>query len=53
MDLGLIESTDGGATWRTVSPRGEADFHALAARHSRVYGHSAGRLVVSEDAGRT
>ena len=48
-NLGLIESTDGGETWESVSLRGEADFHSLEARHGRVYGHSGGVLMVSED----
>jgi hypothetical protein len=48
-NLGLIESTDGGATWESVSLRGEADFHSLEARHGRVYGHSGGVLMVSAD----
>lgn len=48
-NLGLIESTDGGQTWDSVSLRGEADFHSLEARHGRVYGHSGGTLMVSED----
>ena len=48
-NLGLIESTDGGQTWRSVSLRGEADFHTLEARHGQVYGHSGGRLMVSQD----
>jgi len=48
-NLGLIESTDGGATWDSLSLRGEADFHTLEARHDRVYGNSGGRLMVSRD----
>lgn len=48
-NLGLIESTDGGKTWDTVSLEGKADFHTLKARHGRVYGHSGGQLLVSED----
>jgi hypothetical protein len=48
-NLGLIESTDGGQTWNTVSLEGEADFHTLKARHGRVYGSSGGQLFVSED----
>jgi hypothetical protein len=48
-NLGLIESTDGGKTWQTVSLEGKADFHTLKARHGRVYGHSGGQLMVSED----
>lgn len=48
-NLGLIESTDGGQTWTTVSLEGEADFHALEARHGLVYGYNAGFLMVSAD----
>lgn len=29
-NLGVLESRDGGATWRSVALRGKADFHALA-----------------------
>jgi len=49
--LGLIESTDGGQTWRSVSLLGEVDFHALRAAHDRVYGWNAtdGAFMVSED----
>ena len=36
--LGLIESSDAGRTWRTLSLKGEADFHGLAAAHGRTYG---------------
>ncbi len=48
-NLGLIESTDGGATWKTLSLEGEADFHALRFRHDTVYGYNAGELMVSSD----
>ncbi|WP_198588488.1 F510_1955 family glycosylhydrolase [Geodermatophilus chilensis] len=48
-NLGLIETTDGGQTWRTLSLAGEADFHALDAADGMVYGYSGGRLLVSED----
>ena len=48
-NLGLLESTDGGRTWDSVSLLGQADFHSLEARHGRVYGHSAGVLMVSQD----
>jgi photosystem II stability/assembly factor-like uncharacterized protein len=48
-NLGLIESTDGGKSWETVSLAGKADFHTLKARHGRVYGHSGEQLMVSED----
>jgi len=53
-NLGLIESGDGGRTWRTISLDGEADFHALVASGERVYGYDGtlGRLMVSGDGGR-
>jgi hypothetical protein len=49
--LGLIESTDGGQTWQSLSLAGRADFHALEARHGRVYGFNSltGAFMVSED----
>lgn len=49
--LGLIESTDGGETWQSVSLLGEVDFHALAAAHGRIYGWDSmsGRFMVSSD----
>ena len=49
--VGLIESTDGGQTWRELSLAGEADFHALEYHHGRVYGLNSmtGQLLVSED----
>lgn len=52
--LGLIESTDGGMMWQSLSLSGEADFHSLEARHGAVYGHNSltGALLVSSD-GRT
>lgn len=49
--LGLIESTDAGRTWESVSLSGEADFHALRFAHDIAYGldsHS-GQLLVSPD----
>ena len=53
--LGLIESKDAGRRWRPVSLRGRADFHVLRTQGRRVYGFNAsdGRLMVSEDGGRT
>ena len=48
-NVGLIESTDSGKSYETVSLEGKADFHTLKARHGRVYGHSGGQLMVSED----
>jgi hypothetical protein len=49
--LGLIESTDAGVTWRSVSLSGEVDFHGLAFAHGRVYGwdSGSGRFMVSSD----
>ena len=49
--VGLIESTDGGKTWATLSLSGEADFHALEYRHDRVYGLNSmtGQLLTSTD----
>ena len=49
--LGLIESSDAGKTWRTLSLSGEADFHGLAAAHGQVYGWDSGtgRFMTSAD----
>jgi len=49
--LGLIESTDAGQTWRSLSLSGQADFHALEYRHDTVYGYDSGtgQLMVSTD----
>jgi photosystem II stability/assembly factor-like uncharacterized protein len=54
-NLGLIESDDGGVTWRPVSLMGEADFHAMDVSGQMVVGHDSvtGRLLVSTDLGRT
>src|ERR687891_1348830 len=53
--LGLIESTDGGKSWRPISLLGEADFHVLRSAGERVYGYDASndRLLVSADRGRS
>ncbi|MCA1674608.1 MAG: exo-alpha-sialidase [Actinobacteria bacterium] len=51
-NLGLIESTDGGRSWQSLSLAGEADFHSLEAGHGLIYGSHAGQLMVSQD-GRT
>lgn len=48
-NLGLIESTDGGQTWTTLSLEGDADFHALDVAQGVIYGYSGGRLLVSDD----
>jgi hypothetical protein len=49
--VGLIESTDAGATWRSRSLEGRADFHSLHARHGFVYGYDfpTGELMVTAD----
>ncbi|WP_344252662.1 F510_1955 family glycosylhydrolase [Actinoplanes campanulatus] len=49
--LGLIESTDGGVTWQTMSLSGTADFHGLRAAHNAVYGYNSadGAFMVSTD----
>jgi hypothetical protein len=49
--LGLIESTDGGTGWKSLSLSGRADFHALRFAHGSEFGldsHS-GELLVSAD----
>lgn len=49
--LGLIESTDAGATWTSISLSGRVDFHGLAFAHDQVYGWDSGtrRFMVSAD----
>jgi hypothetical protein len=49
--LGLIESTDGGATWASRSLDGKVDFHALATSQGTTYGWDSGsnRLLASTD----
>ena len=37
--LGLIESENGGRSWREVSLQGEVDFHVLEASGRRIYGY--------------
>lgn len=53
--LGLIESTDAGKSWQTISLLGEADFHVLRSKGHRIYGFDATneRLLFSRDAGRS
>lgn len=46
--VGLIESTDGGRTWQTLSRAGESDFHALAATEDTVIGFD-GALRATDD----
>ena len=54
-NLGLIESRDGGRTWKGVSLLGQADFHVLQSAGRRVYGFDGtqGRLMVSSNDGRS
>ncbi len=54
-NLGLIESGDGGRSWKNVSLLGEADFHVLESAGRRIYGvnNADGALMVSADAGRS
>lgn len=49
--LGLIESTDGGASWVNLSLAGEADFHGLSFLDGTTYGWDAtsGTFMVSTD----
>jgi hypothetical protein len=51
--LGLVRSTDTGATWTTLSLGGEVDFHALEVSSGAVFGLDAGQKVlrVSTDGG--
>lgn len=53
--LGLIESTDAGENWKSISLLGKADFHVLRSLGQRVYGYDAtnDRLLTSPDAGRS
>jgi hypothetical protein len=53
-NLGLIESRDGGTTWKNISLLGDADFHVLRSSSDRIYGYdgSQGRVMVSSDGGR-
>lgn len=48
-NLGLIESRDGGKTWKNISLLGEADFHVLESSGGRIYGFdgASGTLKVS------
>ena len=59
-NLGLISSTDGAATWESVSLRGEVDFHDLETVELpdgalRIYGYdsTSGTVKTSSDSGRT
>jgi hypothetical protein len=47
--VGLIKSTDAGATWTILSRDGESDFHALAASSKGVMGFDNGGLRITSD----
>ena len=51
--LGLIESSDAGRSWKRRSLAGDADFHALASAHGQVYGwnSTSATFMVSPDGG--
>ncbi|MEV1295926.1 F510_1955 family glycosylhydrolase [Pseudonocardia sp. NPDC049635] len=53
--LGLVRSTNGGATWEPISLHGLVDFHALDVDGTVVIGLDAtrGLLMTSDDSGRT
>ena len=57
--LGLIESSDAGRSWDSVSLMGKADFHVLEAAGDRIYGFGSDfdtrepRFMVSGDGGRS
>ena len=53
--LGLITSSDGGASWRLISRLGEADLHKIVLKHDRLYAFDAvlGAVLTSSDDGRT
>ncbi len=51
--VGLIESRDGGRTWKPRSREGRSDFHALTATsHGTVFAFDGAELVTTDD-GRT
>lgn len=53
-NLGLIESRDGGKTWKNISLLGKADFHVLRSAGPQIYGFNSGTgtLMTSSDGGR-
>lgn len=51
--LGLIESTDAGATWTDITLSGQADFHALAYVDDQIYGWDAGTGTLMVSTNRT
>ena len=53
-NVGLIESRNGGTSWKNISLLGEADFHVLRSAGRKVYGlnGATGALMASSDGGR-
>jgi photosystem II stability/assembly factor-like uncharacterized protein len=53
--LGLVRTTDGGRTWRSVSRLGAADFHAISLSGDTLAAAPGGEatVLVSRDGGRT
>ncbi|MDF3142492.1 MULTISPECIES: F510_1955 family glycosylhydrolase [unclassified Streptomyces] len=50
---GLIQSTDSGRTWKTLSLGGTTDFHSLEYGHNTVYGYDSTRGLLRVSADRT
>lgn len=50
-NLGLIESVDGGKSWKTIALGGQADLHAMRLVGERLYAYGSGTLAVSDDGG--
>ncbi|MEU0119359.1 F510_1955 family glycosylhydrolase [Streptomyces bobili] len=50
---GLIQSTDSGKTWKTLSLGGTTDFHSLEYAHNTVYGYDSTRGLLRVSADRT
>ena len=53
--LGLLRSSDGGKTWKSVSLLGKVDFHFLEVSGSQIYGGNAtdGSLMYSNNLGKS
>jgi hypothetical protein len=50
-NLGLIESTDAGATWQSVSLSGQVDFHSMDIAKGQIFGYDSqtSQVMVSLD----
>jgi len=53
--LGLLRSTDGGKTWKSISLLGAVDFHSLEVSGNQIYGDNAteGALMYSKNLGKS